>query len=224
MDVQMPEMDGFEATAEIRALPQPKNRIPVIALTANAMQGEDKVCRSKGMDDYLTKPIDVPKLAHALERWGKARSSTPLPARPVEKPAPAPRVITDSIDHDAIDMLIKAVGMGRARTLIETFCRDSRTSVQAILRLAAQGDAENLVDRAHNLKGTSGNFGAWSLYEDAKRLEFAARDGDIALAQTLVPGIAELVGEVTASLELILKGIEAQESADTGDTDQSAMR
>ena len=73
MDVQMPEMDGFEATAEIRALPEPQNRIPIIALTANAMQGEDKVCRSKGMDDYLAKPIDVAKLAQALERWGKAR-------------------------------------------------------------------------------------------------------------------------------------------------------
>ena len=58
MDVQMPEMDGFEATAEIRKLPSPKNEIPIIALTANTMPGEDEECRSKGMDDYLGKPID----------------------------------------------------------------------------------------------------------------------------------------------------------------------
>jgi signal transduction histidine kinase/DNA-binding response OmpR family regulator len=224
MDVQMPEMDGFEATAGIRALAEPKNRIPIIALTANAMQGEDKVCRSKGMDDYLAKPIDVPKLARALERWGKERSDAPAPPRPEKPLEPAPRANADSIDREAIDSLIKAVGMERAATLIETFCKESHASVQAILRLAAQADMENLVDRAHNLKGTSGNFGAWSLYEDAKRLEFSARDGDVAVAQSLVPGIAKLVSDVTTSLGLILKEIRAQEDPEAGAAAQAAMR
>jgi CheY-like chemotaxis protein len=224
MDVQMPEMDGFEATAEIRALPEPKNHIPIIALTANAMQGEDKVCRSKGMDDYLAKPIDVTKLAGALERWGSVRSDAVAPPRPETPPEAPPRVNTDAVDRNAIDILLEAVGRKRATTLIETFCTEAHRSVQAILRLAAQNDLDNLIDRAHNLKGTSGNFGAWSLYEDAKRLEFAAREGDLELARSVVPGITELVSEVTSSLEIILKEIRTPENAETVEAARAPAR
>jgi CheY-like chemotaxis protein len=69
MDCQMPEMDGFEATAQIRQRENPNKRIPIIALTANAMKGDSERCFEAGMDDYLTKPIDLAGLAEALQRW-----------------------------------------------------------------------------------------------------------------------------------------------------------
>jgi CheY-like chemotaxis protein len=69
MDCQMPEMDGFEATVQIRQREDPDRRIPIIALTANAMKGDRERCFDAGMDDYLTKPIDLNRLAEALQRW-----------------------------------------------------------------------------------------------------------------------------------------------------------
>ncbi len=159
MDLQMPEMDGFEATAEIRNLPTPKNRIPIIALTANAMQGEDKVCRSKGMDDYLAKPVDVVKLAQALEHWGRAQSCLPanLPAAATDEQSTAPetRPATEShVAKDTIDGLILAVGPMRAASLIQTFCSEAHANAQHIMEFAAQQDFKCLGERGHNLKST----------------------------------------------------------------------
>ncbi len=206
MDVQMPEMDGFEATAEIRKLPPPKNRIPIIALTANAMHGEDKVCRAKGMDDYLAKPVDVAKLAQALERWGRTQSCVPAnlatAAADTDSTTPESLPATEStVARDTMDGLILAVGPVRAAALIQTYCSEAHASAQHIMRLAAQEDYEFLIERAHNLKSTSGSFGAWGLHENAKQLEFAARDADKELVQFLVPRTVTLVHEVTKVLE-----------------------
>jgi len=73
MDCQMPELDGFEAARHIRANEAPGARIPIIALTADAMKGADEKCRAAGMDDYLSKPLDRAKLIACLERWLHAR-------------------------------------------------------------------------------------------------------------------------------------------------------
>jgi CheY-like chemotaxis protein len=74
MDVQMPEIDGLEATRQIRALPGPEAEVPIIALTANAMPGDREACIEAGMDGYLSKPIDVVALQKALQRYRPDRS------------------------------------------------------------------------------------------------------------------------------------------------------
>jgi two-component system, sensor histidine kinase and response regulator len=75
MDCQMPELDGFEATRRIRRLSGPSHTIPIIALTANAMQGDREQCLEVGMNDYVSKPVDVGRLAAALQRWLPAHAS-----------------------------------------------------------------------------------------------------------------------------------------------------
>ncbi|HTI72263.1 MAG TPA: response regulator [Candidatus Limnocylindria bacterium] len=81
MDCQMPEMDGYEATAAIRQLEGSERRIPIIAVTANAMQGDREKCLEAGMDDYLSKPLHLDELRRVVEQWG------PLPAKPVSSDA-----------------------------------------------------------------------------------------------------------------------------------------
>jgi CheY-like chemotaxis protein len=77
MDVQMPEMDGFEATTAIRNLASAVREIPIIAMTANAMAGDRERCIASGMDDYISKPVSLPKLQSTLERWIHKRATTP---------------------------------------------------------------------------------------------------------------------------------------------------
>ena len=85
MDVQMPEMDGFEATRRIRQQEMPGSHLPIIAMTANAMKGDEELCRAAGMDDYISKPFALPKLVQVLDRWvphSPARGSRTAPADP----------------------------------------------------------------------------------------------------------------------------------------------
>ncbi|MFD1623656.1 response regulator [Azospirillum griseum] len=88
MDVQMPVMDGLSATRVIRGLSGPPRHIPIIALTANAMQGDDAVCLEAGMDDYLSKPINARKLAEAVLRWARRAGAPCAPAAIVGTPLP----------------------------------------------------------------------------------------------------------------------------------------
>ena len=100
MDCQMPELDGFQATAAIRAAEGPSKRTPIVALTANAMQGDRERCVEAGMDDYLPKPVRSEELAKMLEKWVKSEaydgtSGNPSPF-PVDAPHDAPAALRAS--------------------------------------------------------------------------------------------------------------------------------
>ena len=94
MDCQMPEMDGFQATAAIRAAEDPSKRTPIVALTANAMQGDRERCMEAGMDDYLTKPVRRDELGRMLEKWVKSEAQ-----RPVAAPNQPPLTLLDTPPH-----------------------------------------------------------------------------------------------------------------------------
>lgn len=208
MDVMMPEMDGFEATAAIRMLPPPKNRTPIIAVTANALHGEDKVCLAKGMDDYLSKPIEVAKLAQVLGRWGRARVGARANGEPAGTTPTDTGDVAIPVDRKVIDGLVATVGSLATRDLIVTYRVEAKRILARIETALADGDLAALRHAAHDLKSTSGNFGAWGLHELARDVELAARDNDHDRAVAPIPELRRLTTSVVRTLSRIAEEID----------------
>jgi two-component system sensor histidine kinase/response regulator len=170
MDMQMPVMDGIEATRRIRELETGRARTPIVALTANAMMGTLERCLEAGMDDYLTKPLDISRLQDVLDRFIGA-SGTPIStvaATTAPRVDNAIRARLDEIaggDTEFIGELINAFVMGGEEAL-----REMNAAAQANDR-AALGRA------AHKLKGASANLHADGLAAMAQALEHSAKVG-----------------------------------------------
>jgi len=167
MDVQMPEMDGFEATRAIRDREAGTGRrIPIIAMTAHAMKGDRERCLEVGMDDYVSKPIAVDLLQSAINALVPQAVEAPPPS-----PPPAPEQIDEAgllraFDNDK-DFLNEAIGM---------FIADFPPMLDQIGAAIASGDAPSLKRTAHALKGMTGNFKATQAFQTAYQLEQMGRD------------------------------------------------
>jgi CheY-like chemotaxis protein len=177
MDCQMPEMDGFEATRAVRvweAAQNPPRRVPIIALTANAVKGDRERCLAAGMDDYLPKPLRPAELDEALERWlgtpkpaPKGKPSALTPVAPVDNPFDAlvdeARMRVFRVDYPEI------VGQ-----LIELFVESTPPLLEELREGADSGDGEAVRRAAHKLKGSCQNIGASFMAGLADNLEQAA--------------------------------------------------
>jgi PAS domain S-box-containing protein len=202
MDVQMPEMDGFEATRLIRAREaQTGKRQPIVAMTAHAMKGDRERCLAAGMDDYVTKPVQRTELARVLA-W--AASLTAEPSEPPTTPLPEPpSTVPDACDRAAAverlggdeDLFAEVAGL---------FLADAPGQVAQIRRAVATADADALRRTAHGLKGAAGYVGGVPAAEAARALELIGASGDLAAAEaallTLDHEVARLLAELSDSL------------------------
>jgi two-component system sensor histidine kinase/response regulator len=178
MDVQMPEMDGFEATAIMRQREAGTGkRLPIIALTAHAMRGDRERCLAAGMDHYLTKPVRPKELYDTLEE------AVPNAGRTGEHPVvtvvePDHRVVAAGAAFDPTDALAR-VGDDREllAQLVQLFRGESPALMATIRKAVASGDSATLARVAHTLKGSVGNFGVTPAFEAARELERLGRDG-----------------------------------------------
>ncbi len=187
MDVQMPDMDGFEATQKIRALEGEQRHTPVVAMTAHAMPEDRQRCLDAGMDDYLSKPLDAHKVFETIERWtdtlgeyvAKGEQAGPLP------PPLDPDAVFDSQNA------LSRFGYDRDffRTLLEDFLQTLPQKMETMRMALEQGKPDILSYQAHNLKGVAANFGAMRLSNLAHKLDEASKAGEMDQAASLIKEI-----------------------------------
>jgi len=182
MDVQMPEMDGFEATARIRALGGPRGGTPIIAMTAHAMKGDRERCLAAGMDDYVSKPIQSDELFAAIARSMQHEAGAHPGREPVAPPAPP---LPEPIDrHKALPYFGGDENLfGR---LLHEFIDDLPGQIERLKAEAASGAVSGFTTTAHSLKSLSATFGADRLWQAAQQLEALGLDANLAAAPPLI--------------------------------------
>jgi PAS domain S-box-containing protein len=184
MDVQMPEMDGLEATRAIRADAALLD-LPVLAMTANAMKADIDACFAAGMNDFITKPIERKALLQTLRRWLPARRAASAPVQSSDVSSSA-ATQGDGLRLDGIDVAgsLERLGLDAVtfRRMLLKFGDGQPAVLDALRAAVASGDGNAAARHAHAIAGASGNLGADSLRAAAKALEHAGRDGRTDLA------------------------------------------
>ncbi len=219
MDVQMPEMDGLEASRAIQEEWPAEEHPRIVAMTANAMQGDREECLAAGMHDYLTKPIQFKALQEALERaglWAKRRTA-PLQSvtarlQPLEAlPEGAPPITDDGRQEEATPALDLAV-LSELRQLqeegepdivqelAEAFQFETPPLLETLRQAVAEGQSEQLRRAAHNLKGSSNNLGARTMAALSAELETLGKNG-------MVAGAAELVTRLEQEYQRVCRAL-----------------
>jgi CheY-like chemotaxis protein len=191
MDCQMPEMDGFEATRQIRALEVGTNRhIPILAMTAHAMAGDRERCLAAGMDDYLTKPISRDALVRGVARWlppeADAGNPAALPEEPTGYPAAPPQLELDEILFHKLWEVFDRDGQEMGAVIFEPFIRRGEELLHVLHQCLATGHTEGLSSAAHALKGSSRTLALNALGQIAEHLE---HEGGTATHETLAAWI-----------------------------------
>ncbi|HEY5281206.1 MAG TPA: ATP-binding protein, partial [Polyangia bacterium] len=191
MDLHMPEMDGLEATRTVRAAGSGVRSpaVPIIAMTASAMQGDRQTCLDAGMDDYIAKPVTPAALSALLEKWlAKLPSSgPPIASTKASDPTTGPATF------DAAALLERAMGdHALAEAVARSFLADAPRRIAILRGHLEAGNAKDVELQAHTLKGAAATVGGEGLVSWALAIEQAGRAGDLASAGS---AFAELAAE-----------------------------
>jgi two-component system sensor histidine kinase/response regulator len=193
MDVQMPGVDGVQATRAIRALAAPKCDVPIIAVTANALVGQRESYLEAGMNDYLSKPISREKLTAVLARWVAGEAKEPVPDS-----KPGRSLELDIVDRAYLDELHGSFGEDKFRELIDSYVQSMEAGLRNMAAMAAAKDFDQLALGAHSLKGVSANYGAWRMHSLFARLQIACKDQNASAAAEILREAAPLWQETSA--------------------------
>jgi two-component system, sensor histidine kinase and response regulator len=211
MDCEMPEMDGFEATAAIRRRPDRKSRLPIVAVTAQAMEGDKERCLLAGMDDYISKPVRQEDFATALTRWvpskelqhkGEAKERiTGSDGKTGNANAPGYPPFPVSSSLSGISSALNPVTIAHLRALAEatepsllgqiftSFLSDGAERLDKLQNALDGSDPELLRKTAHTLKGASANIGAHHMADIAEQLELLGKASSMSGATVLIEQI-----------------------------------
>jgi len=229
MDCMMPEMDGFQATAEIRRQEGSQRHTPIIAMTANAMQGDRENCVQAGMDDYVSKPVKLEELAEVLQRWLPAElkgmeeelgaaavettdrgpSAQPsISPRSKEIDATAQRVDEDPLDREILADLRALGGVDDPEffhSIIDQFLEDCPRHLAALRSAVEKTDPAALMNAAHAFKGGSRNIGATRLGQLCFELEQSGHQG-------VAKGVEEILSSLQTEYERVVRALESEKS------------
>jgi signal transduction histidine kinase/ligand-binding sensor domain-containing protein/CheY-like chemotaxis protein/HPt (histidine-containing phosphotransfer) domain-containing protein len=210
MDCEMPVMDGFSATAAIRAQERAGTHIPIIALTADATAAGREACLAAGMDDYLAKPFRREALHATLTRWlaGSARTESThgsmASASNRDSTAPSEPIL-DGATLDALRALPRSGAKGMLEHIGELYLLDSRGLIASIEESLSAGNSADLARAAHAWRSYNGNVGAHGLARLCRELEDSARQSDFAAAREIFARISTLHLRVRDELESAMR-------------------
>ncbi len=196
-DCHMPQMDGFELTQSIRQSEARGTHLPIVAITANAMQGEAQRCREQGMDDYLAKPLRLKELQSTLGKWLPLPQAQHQPTEAVATATAAPGLTV--WDAGALQALVGDNPALQTR-LLEKFRLGVPAQLEALVHAAAALDLATLAAVAHPLKSAARSVGAMALGELCQALETAARTADTRACQALVSEVCAAFDAANASM------------------------
>jgi CheY-like chemotaxis protein len=194
MDCQMPVMDGLTATGEIRRREQTSGaaRVPIIALTANAMEGDRERCLAAGMDDFLSKPFTQQQLATLLRRWLALRELPESERRDLSR--------LPMIDAGVLRNIAALAKPALLNSMIDLYLEHSPSLIGAIETAAANMQANALSQAVHTLKSSTSNLGGTRLAMVAKECELLVREGGITQVASIVPRIRREYQEFCSAL------------------------
>ena len=192
MDIEMPEMNGIEATSRIRALSAPIGQVPIIAMTANVMKGDREKYLEEGLNDYVAKPIDRARLITVLARWNMQPEASPYASR---------RGDDGVLDETALTDLEGAVSQPVFQQLVATHITDTRAGIGRLRAAAASRDLADLRTEAHILHGTLGTMGGTKASALARDLEIACREERTEDALALAGRAAAAAEQAVAALD-----------------------
>jgi CheY-like chemotaxis protein/HPt (histidine-containing phosphotransfer) domain-containing protein len=187
MDCQMPVMDGFTATKEIRKIDGAVKAVPVIAMTAHAMTGDREQCLAAGMDDYISKPVSPSELVRVLNKYLPKKAEKPDGFPEAITPASAPVPSVSGV-FDRAAFIERMMGdESLAKMIVEGFIGDIPGEIRTLREYVDKGDTGNAGARAHKIKGASANMAGEALREVAHNMEIAGKSADASKLKELMP-------------------------------------
>ena len=209
MDIQMPELGGVEATAQIRALLPPSCDVHIIAMTADAMSGAKEEYLAAGMNDYISKPIDANLLLSTLARLVPKKKygiDTTQPATQMENVSSKGRIgvsaslSSPALDRDKLAVLESVLPFSNIDSLFTLFLSEADGHLSRIHMSQSKADLSAMAREAHSMVSSAGNVGAMALSDLARTLEGACKQGQAASVEQLVSQLTEACSTVAAAL------------------------
>lgn len=202
MDVQMPGLDGYEATAEIRRRERTTAHTPIIAMTATALEGDRDKALAAGTDDYIPKPVELETLDAVLKRWISVARDAETERRGSQTlPSPDAEAVLEGNVLATLREIEQEGEPDFVAELAQMFLRDARVRFGELREAADAGTSESLRRTAHTLKGSCSNMGAARMAEVCAALQQAGERGDQAQSSELLVRLEAELDRVRAALQ-----------------------